>query len=369
MTALKQEQISGDISSSLSRTLMTEQQSEAPPQHQHSRHLTTTTEVANALADLQQGCQTIDFNDIPAGTYVQNEWQATAGFTITAIPTSGGYTGPGNAGMGRLFDSANPMTETDLGSPNSGCGGPGKGSGGAPGKPGENCVALGNLLLIQHSDTPEGKDNSKGGKLVFDFGTASRKRIQSVTLLDNEKTATRNYVEATTIDGATHKFDSYVGEGNNAKTKVDMTRISADIVRTVEVSFLSQGAVAELEICDEITPAPVTPVPTTLAPITPAPVTNAPISFSPTPMCTKDVTIYQEDFEAQPFDMGGSGWVNAEIDSDPGFTQFMGRFDQEARRQRKYPFRTFLVPKDDKTGTDPLYVTLEADFYEIDACK
>mmetsp|Transcript_25496 Transcript_25496/g.46032 ORF Transcript_25496/g.46032 Transcript_25496/m.46032 type:complete len:81 (-) Transcript_25496:194-436(-) len=59
----------------------------------------------------------------------------------------------------RIFDSGNPGGETryacgdsDLGTPNEKCSknpGPGRGIGGEPGSPGENCEPLGNVLIVQ----------------------------------------------------------------------------------------------------------------------------------------------------------------------------------------------------------------------------
>ena len=95
-------------------------------------------------------CVKIDFSTKGNGTalvrgeYVKDQWQKN-GVSITA---KGGYSPNGNEA--RIFDTArlgvngNP----DLGSPNQKCGGPGKGSGGEPGKKGENCKPLGSKFQV-----------------------------------------------------------------------------------------------------------------------------------------------------------------------------------------------------------------------------
>jgi hypothetical protein len=98
-----------------------------------------------------RSCNTIDFSQnglgvkVLPGTYVSTLWKAGYGFTVTASATTGGYYPSGQA---RVFDTIQPTLngakgQMDLGSPNEGCGGIGRGLGGRPGAPGENCVSLG----------------------------------------------------------------------------------------------------------------------------------------------------------------------------------------------------------------------------------
>lgn len=90
--------------------------------------------------------------------YISKEWFDIYGVTITADVTGrrGGFTPEGKA---RIFDTKNPGTclkngDPDLGSPHKKCpgGGPGTGSQGEPGMPGENCVPQNNVLIIQESN-------------------------------------------------------------------------------------------------------------------------------------------------------------------------------------------------------------------------
>ena len=101
-------------------------------------------------------CIKIDFSTKGNGTalvrgeYVKDQWLKN-GLSISA---KGGYSPNGNEA--RIFDTArlgvngNP----DLGSPNQKCGGPGKGSGGEPGKKGENCKPLGSKYNVILSTNP-----------------------------------------------------------------------------------------------------------------------------------------------------------------------------------------------------------------------
>ncbi|MEO1288104.1 MAG: hypothetical protein AAFV93_10055, partial [Chloroflexota bacterium] len=70
-----------------------------------------------------------------------------------------------------VFDTANPTGgDSDLGTPHQDFGGPGHGDGGAAGQPGENSVALGNVIIIsEDGDTSDPDDNGSGGQIIFDY--------------------------------------------------------------------------------------------------------------------------------------------------------------------------------------------------------
>ena len=87
---------------------------------------------------------TFDEAGLEAGMYLSDQYYDDYGLLLSA--TGGFGTEP------RLFDSANPGDDVDLGAPNENCvdgPGPGVGEGGEPGKPGVNCNPLGNVLIIQ----------------------------------------------------------------------------------------------------------------------------------------------------------------------------------------------------------------------------
>lgn len=131
----------------------------------------------------------LNFDSLHAGEYVTTQLKAEFGVTVQATLSDGASSGftPNNAA--RVFDTTNPLADApnddlDLGSPNEGCrgGGPGVGAGGAPGSPYENCVPLGNVLIIQEEDTAEPDDNSAGGFLTFRF--SDNVFVKTVTLFD-----------------------------------------------------------------------------------------------------------------------------------------------------------------------------------------
>jgi hypothetical protein len=121
--------------------------------------LLDTINFANLALGVTQSmyasCTKIDFSTkgngevLTRGAYVSEEWKDMYNLTITATSTIG-YTPNGKA---RIFDTANPGTndingDPDLGSPNAKCGGPGQGSGGEPGKRGENCQPVGSKYSV-----------------------------------------------------------------------------------------------------------------------------------------------------------------------------------------------------------------------------
>ena len=123
----------------------------------------------------RQSCDpvTVDFDKDASGTdlspplCVEYEW-ASLGLTLFAEG--------GEGSLPCLFDTANPRKEKtggdpDLGAPNNYCTppGPGRGDGGRPGEPGENCDPLGNVLIIQEPGIDVPDDNRDGGLLTLDF--------------------------------------------------------------------------------------------------------------------------------------------------------------------------------------------------------
>jgi hypothetical protein len=106
----------------------------------------------------------LDFASLEPGQYVTDQlWDAYR----VRIQATGGYSPDGAA---RIYDTSNPDgADPDLGSPNEDCGGPGKGSGGGLNSPYSNCVALGNVLIIQSSNKDDPDDSSGGGSITFEF--------------------------------------------------------------------------------------------------------------------------------------------------------------------------------------------------------
>ena len=262
------------------------------------------------------------------GDYVRNEWRSAYGLRVFA--NGRGNTGYTPSNMPRLFDSENPGGFRQLGSPNSKCstkGGPGSGSGGFPGRPGENCEPLGLVLIIQEHDTSYPKDNAQGGVITFVFDRPTD--VTSIGLLDINTASSKIYV---TRENGSRRLIRIPRLGNNSVQTVPIYQRNA---RKVQVSFRYNGAVTHLTFCPPTTPAP-----------SPHPTIDSGCALS------KNVNV--DDFEgSDPL----QGWVNGKIDFDPGFTKFLGRFiKNDALPSKEY----FVNPQADS-------VVVEFDFYEIDS--
>ena len=262
---------------------------------------------------------------LEAGDYVANEWKDEFGVRISASgKNDGGYTPNGKA---RILDSSNPGESKELGTPNFKCPnrGPGKGSGGKPGRTGENCESQGNVLIIQDTDPATIREFSKGGSINFSFSKPTE--VATLGLLDINSSGTR--IRIYKSDGSRITI-SAARLGNNSFQEVP---IYQEGVTRIRIDLKSNGAITDLNLCAPRTPAP-TPQPTLGGDCVPVEV------------------IHTEDFEEGSL----SGWKHGKIDSDPGFTKFLGRFIKDD----KNPTKTFRAPK------EAAFVELEFDFYEID---
>ena len=134
----------------------------------------------------------LDFAEFQAGDWVSD---VGCGVTVTAgADSNAGCFGPDGTPDGdqpMVFDSSNPTGgDGDLGSPNERCGGPGEGRGGRPGKDGENCEPLGNLLIISDdcSTTDPNDLSSDPGFITFTLDITFG--LGSVGILDFNEGAT-----------------------------------------------------------------------------------------------------------------------------------------------------------------------------------
>lgn len=191
-----------------------------------------------------------DFSGPVAGTVIAGQipgggvapGTAFPGFTVSVMNHTGG---PHSC---IIFDSANPTGgDPDLGSPNQTCGGPGIGVGGEIGQPGQNCVPLGNLLIVaedivdanndQIVDDPD--DEAGGGTIVFTFDAPVNPIRMVIMDIDSETAAVQTDSDtlAVTVDAS--------DLGDNSAQTVDLTGNAG--VTTITVNFSSSGAVAEIE--------------------------------------------------------------------------------------------------------------------------
>lgn len=216
-------------------------------------------------------CQVLDFEiasdetKLAKGAYVTDQFVEKWGVSITADTDNrdSGYTPDGAA---RIFDSSNPGTDNengdpDLGTPNKGCDkpGPGVGAAGRPGSDGENCVPLGNLLIIQESDKEYPDDNAKGGSIAFDFVRPTY--VDFIGLVDIEDN--HDFIEVLTVDGA--KFNVHARAlGNNSVQRLQIK--SAGVIRLM-LHMQGSGAVSDLGLCHKSDEDVNQPVPAYVAPL------------------------------------------------------------------------------------------------------
>ena len=197
-------------------------------------------------------------NKLTEKNYVNDEfYDMFGGVTITASSTRRGYT-PG--GRARIFDTSkiinSPRGDPNLASPNEKCvgGGPGKGAGGEPGSVGENCIPLGNAIIVQESDKDEADDNSSGGSIAFDFDYPLT--VFSVGLLGVEGDA--DIIEIVKQDGSTR----YARVKDLGKNSMQWLSLGDKNVKRLVIHFESGGAIAGLNLCDFLVPGKFTPAPT-----------------------------------------------------------------------------------------------------------
>lgn len=184
-------------------------------------------------------CTSIDFthdgagNDLQAGDNITTQLLALGISNITAV---------GGIDEAWIFDTSNPTGgDDDLGTPNSDFGGPGLGTGGALGAPGENAYALGNVLIVQeNNNTPD--DNARGGDLIIDF--ANPVDLLTLTVLDIERSG--SYVQVTRLDGSSNTIQiGALGDNSAIRVPIGESRVISMLVH-----FRSSGAIAGMDFCE-----------------------------------------------------------------------------------------------------------------------
>uniref|UniRef100_A0A7S1UTB9 Uncharacterized protein n=1 Tax=Grammatophora oceanica TaxID=210454 RepID=A0A7S1UTB9_9STRA len=193
---------------------------------------------------VSSSCTVLDFEEDGVGSPLRhgdkaiNSWNAQYGLTIMA---SGG----GDPTIFNSYEVGPNMLDGDhdLGSPNEGCRtpGPGVGTGGAPGKPGENCDPLNNILVLQEPGKTRPDDNSAGGVLSFVF--AFNVTVEYIKLLDIDY-GNQDHMECTS-PGGEHHIINFEGLGKNSVLQVPINLE----VSSCDLYLAGSGAVAELGIC------------------------------------------------------------------------------------------------------------------------
>ncbi len=137
--------------------------------------------------------------------------------------------------------------DKDLGTPNQDFGGPGVGTGGEAGKPGQNALPLGNVLIISEdgfSGDPD--DNSCGGTLIFTFESeVFVDRVQVIDIDEGHAGAVTAFDASGSVVLASAMLDN---RGNNS---VQTVQLGVGDVRRLEVYLPGSGAVSEIVFCDE----------------------------------------------------------------------------------------------------------------------
>jgi hypothetical protein len=217
-------------------------------------------------------------NKLSRGQIIDDEW-AVFGIHITTDDPS--------SHPAMIFDSAQPTGyDWDLGSPNEDFGGPGRGTGGEEGQPGENRWPLGNVLIIsEDGDQEDPDDHYAGGTFIFTFEKPSM--IHEVQLLDIDANETTGKIVA--YDQRENKLGIFSMQqlGNNS---VQIVPINLENVTRLEIHLQSSGAVAAISFCDE-TPKPATPVPTPYPTVVP---TQEPTPSSPPIISLKEEICVKE---------------------------------------------------------------------------
>lgn len=193
----------------------------------------------------------LDFEGPAPGTVIAGNMPGGGAAPGTYFPgltveVANGGSGPGSA---IIFDSSSPTGwDHDLGTPNQACGGPGQGDGGQAGTPGENCEALGNILIVAENivdvspadglvDDPD--DEASGGTISFIFDSAIIPESIVILDIDAENASVSLYYENSNIVTI-----NALDLGNNSAQTIDLYQYGS--VDRIEVYFSSSGAVAEL---------------------------------------------------------------------------------------------------------------------------
>jgi hypothetical protein len=195
--------------------------------------------------------EVIDFEDLPAGTIVDQVFGSRGTGPVTINGTIPGK--PGNRAV--IFDSSNPTgNDFDLGSPNQDFGGPGVGDGGAAGSPFANDQALGNVLILAEDlvdndgdglvDDPD-DDDVVGSTWTFDFGDVGDVTIFSFQILDVENDELVATIEFIDQGGATIETLFMPIPGDNGLATGEVGGLSG--VRGLLITLNGSGCLGGIE--------------------------------------------------------------------------------------------------------------------------
>ncbi|MCH8986745.1 lamin tail domain-containing protein, partial [Patescibacteria group bacterium] len=199
-------------------------------------------------------CVTADFetdaegNAILRGQVIDDEY-ASFGLNISAENNRGSH-----PDLAIIFDSDAPTGgDIDLGTPNEDFAGPGVGTGGEQGEPGENAVAQHSILIIAENDNDENNDGLvdipddevRGGSIWFVFGEETS--VDSLRIIDIEESG----AEINLYDLGEVNFET-IGIPNLGDNSAQTVGVNKDGIKKLEVVFSGSGALDD--ICFEPTP-------------------------------------------------------------------------------------------------------------------
>jgi hypothetical protein len=181
-----------------------------------------------------------------SGQVIDDEFNSASGISVTVSVVSA-------HNVAAIFPSdAPPGVDYDLGTPNETCTppGPGVGTGGEVGQPGENCTAQENVLIIPTSGDEDGdgfidrvpNDDANGGTITFLFNMPVA--VDYTEILDQE--STENLTINTYADAAGTVLVTSTSPSGLGDNSYEFLDISALNVRRVDYEFLGSGAVASL---------------------------------------------------------------------------------------------------------------------------
>ncbi len=225
---------------------------------------------AQESAPACEDVRVIDFDapGLEAGEVLSGQY-AALGVQLSATNNVGGH-----PDIAIVFDSAAPTGgDHDLGTPNQAFDGPGVGSGGGAGMPGENADALGNIAIVaeravdqNHDGLVDNPDDEGGGGAIH-FHFDSPVEILEVEILDIDDQGSAGVVEALDNVGATVALGDMLPYGDNS---VQVVTMNAADVSTLNVVFPGSGAVARVAYCERtVVPPSATPPATWTSSATP----------------------------------------------------------------------------------------------------
>lgn len=180
---------------------------------------------------------TPDIDGLPAGTVLFDQFE---GMTISSH-NQGRY-------PAMLFDSENPTGgDTDLGSPNADFGGPGHGSGGRAGQPGENSQPQGMVMIVsEDGDSNDPDDRASGGELIFEFEYDAN--VSTLAFLDVDDAPKNPTVKLYDRSGRMFWSNDVPPLGDNSYVLMEVDQTG---VAKLVVDFPGSGSVDGLFFCED----------------------------------------------------------------------------------------------------------------------